>query len=81
MAAPPTLRATDLTYILCIFTIKMTGIALCNGLIFLKTLHHHTALCVYVCALSGLDVEKDTILEMACLITDGQLNIIEEVSG
>lgn len=27
----------------------------------------------------GLDVEKDHIIEMACIITDGKLNIIEEV--
>lgn len=29
---------------------------------------------------TGLDVNKCTILEMACIITDGQLNIVAEVS-
>ena len=28
----------------------------------------------------GLDVSKDHILEMACIITDGDLNIIAEVT-
>ena len=28
----------------------------------------------------GLDVEKDHIIEMACIITDGDLRVIEEVS-
>lgn len=28
--------------------------------------------------MSGLDIEKEHILEMACLVTDGQLNIIAE---
>ena len=28
----------------------------------------------------GLDVDKDHILEMACIITDGNLEIIEEVA-
>lgn len=31
--------------------------------------------------MTGLDVEKDQILEMACLITDCDLNVLAEVSG
>uniref|UniRef100_A0A3Q3CTW6 Exonuclease domain-containing protein n=1 Tax=Haplochromis burtoni TaxID=8153 RepID=A0A3Q3CTW6_HAPBU len=31
-----------------------------------------------VCAMTGLDVEKDQIIEMACLITDSNLNILAE---
>ena len=27
----------------------------------------------------GLDVDRDHIIEMACIITDGNLHIIEEV--
>lgn len=30
--------------------------------------------------MTGLDVEKDQILEMACLITDCDLNVLAEVS-
>lgn len=30
--------------------------------------------------MTGLDVEKDQILEMACLITDSDLNVLAEVS-
>lgn len=36
----------------------------------------------YVCVcvqMTGLDVEKDQIIEMACLITDSNLNILAEV--
>ena len=33
----------------------------------------------YQYSLTGLDVEKCTIIEMACIITDKNLNIIEEV--
>lgn len=29
--------------------------------------------------MTGLDVQKDRIMEMACLVTDGDLNIIAEV--
>lgn len=29
--------------------------------------------------MTGLDVEKDQILEMACLITDSDLNVLAEV--
>ena len=29
--------------------------------------------------MSGLDIEKEHILEMACLVTDADLNIIAEV--
>lgn len=28
--------------------------------------------------MTGLDIERDTILEIACIITDSQLNIIAE---
>lgn len=31
--------------------------------------------------MTGLDVEKDQILEMACLITDCDLNVLAEVSA
>lgn len=31
--------------------------------------------------MTGLDVEKDQILEMACLITDCDLNVLAEVRG
>lgn len=31
--------------------------------------------------MTGLDVEKDQILEMACLITDSDLNVLAEVRG
>ena len=30
--------------------------------------------------MTGLDVENDSILEMACIITDSDLNIVAEVS-
>lgn len=29
--------------------------------------------------MTGLDIEKDRIIEMACLITDSDLNILAEV--
>lgn len=29
--------------------------------------------------MTGLDIEKDQIIEMACLITDSDLNILAEV--
>lgn len=29
--------------------------------------------------MTGLDIEKDQIIEMACIITDSDLNIIAEV--
>ena len=29
--------------------------------------------------MTGLDIDKDEIIEMACLITDGDLNIVAEV--
>lgn len=41
---------------------------------------HKDALVWVDLEMSGLDVTKDHILEMACLITDGQLNLIAEVS-
>lgn len=28
--------------------------------------------------MTGLDINKDHIIEMACIVTDGQLNIVEE---
>lgn len=31
--------------------------------------------------MTGLDIEKDQILEMACLVTDSGLNILAEVSS
>lgn len=33
----------------------------------------------YSLKMTGLDVEKDQIIEMACIITDSDLNIIAEV--
>ena len=30
--------------------------------------------------MSGLNIDKDHILEVACLITDGELNMVAEVS-
>ena len=29
--------------------------------------------------MTGLDIEKDQIIEMACLITDSELNVLAEV--
>lgn len=29
--------------------------------------------------MTGLDIEKDQIIEMACIVTDAQLNILAEV--
>ena len=29
--------------------------------------------------MTGLDIEKDEIIEMACIITDSELNILAEV--
>lgn len=29
--------------------------------------------------MTGLDIEKDQIIEMACIITDSDLNIVAEV--
>ena len=43
----------------------------------------NVCVCVRACAgalqMTGLDVEKDQIIEMACLITDSDLNILAEV--
>ena len=38
-------------------------------------------LCIHtcVCHVAGLDADVDKILEVACIITDEDLNIIEEV--
>lgn len=38
-----------------------------------------TCLFIYVLQMTGLDIEKDQIIEMACLITDSDLNILAEV--
>ena len=29
--------------------------------------------------MTGLDIEKDKIIEMACIITDSELNVLAEV--
>lgn len=29
--------------------------------------------------MTGLDIEKDQIIEMACIITDSELNVLSEV--
>jgi oligoribonuclease len=34
---------------------------------------------LYDFQMSGLDIEKEHILEMACLVTDTDLNIVAEV--
>ena len=31
------------------------------------------------CEMTGLEIDKDHLLEIACLITDGELNVIAEV--
>lgn len=36
-------------------------------------------LCLFLLQMTGLDIEKDQIIEMACLITDSDLNILAEV--
>ena len=36
---------------------------------------------VFIFWMNGLDVDSHTILEMACVITDSDLNIVAEVSG
>lgn len=33
----------------------------------------------FLLQMTGLDIEKDQIIEMACLITDSDLNILAEV--
>ena len=38
-----------------------------------------TCLFIYILQMTGLDIEKDQIIEMACLITDSDLNILAEV--
>ena len=30
--------------------------------------------------MTGLDIEKDKIIEMACIITDSELNVLAEVT-
>ena len=42
----------------------------------------YVCICTYIYILlqmTGLDIEKDQIIEMACLITDSDLNILAEV--
>ena len=46
----------------------------------------YMCVCVYIyiyffffLQMTGLDIEKDQIIEMACLITDSDLNILAEV--
>ena len=44
----------------------------------------YVCVCVYIyifffLQMTGLDIEKDQIIEMACLITDSDLNILAEV--
>lgn len=34
---------------------------------------------MFVFQMTGLDIEKDQIIEMACIITDSDLNILAEV--
>lgn len=34
---------------------------------------------IFLLQMTGLDIEKDQIIEMACLITDSDLNILAEV--
>ena len=44
-----------------------------------KFMQHYEIHCFYCPLYAGLDVDKDHILEMACLITDGDMNIVAEV--
>lgn len=37
------------------------------------------AVCSPFFQMTGLDIEKDEIIEMACIITDSDLNIVAEV--
>ena len=30
------------------------------------------------CEMTGLDIERDALIEIACLVTDGELNILDE---
>ena len=30
------------------------------------------------CEMTGLDIERDALIEIACLVTDGQLNVLDE---
>ena len=30
------------------------------------------------CEMTGLDLERDALIEIACLVTDGELNILDE---
>jgi oligoribonuclease (3'-5' exoribonuclease) len=42
---------------------------------------HAQAFCMSCCPAAGLDPDKDTIIEIACLITDADLTRVWEVSG
>ena len=44
-----------------------------------KFMQRYEIHCFYCPLYAGLDVDKDHILEMACLITDGDMNIVAEV--
>ena len=46
---------------------------------FCKSRCLNNSVVAYFFQMSGLDIEKEHILEMACLITDEDLNIIAEV--
>ena len=30
------------------------------------------------CEMTGLDIERDALVEIACLVTDGELNLLDE---
>ena len=30
------------------------------------------------CEMTGLDIERDALIEIACLVTDGELNLLDE---
>ena len=30
------------------------------------------------CEMTGLDIERDALIEIACLVTDGDLNMLDE---
>ena len=45
----------------------------------LYTLYSQVLIYIIIYSPTGLDVEVDTILEMACIVTDTNLNIVAEV--
>ena len=59
--------------------LKMTGecIVIHINIILYATTNHYNSLMMSLCP--GLDVDIDHILEMACIITDGDMNIIAKV--